>query len=67
MLLNVDYPEMRHALDEAVAEGRPDYVLMSWRELPAEFERYTLVAQDMGYDDENRLNKPLYLYKRNDQ
>ena len=67
VLLNVAYPEMRDALDEAVAEGRPDYVLISWRELPTEFDRYTLVAQDMGYDDENRQNKPLYLYKRNDQ
>ena len=67
VLLNVAYPEMREALDEAVAQGRPDYVLISWRELPAEFDRYTLLAQEMGYDDENRQNKPLYLYKRNDQ
>ena len=67
VLLNVAYPEMREALDEAVAQGRPDYVLISWRELPDQFDRYTLVAQEMGYDDENRQNKPLYLYRRNEQ
>ena len=64
--LNVAYQEMRSALDEAVREGRPDYVLVSWRELPREFERYTLVAVEMGYDDDMG-QKPLYLYKRNDQ
>ena len=67
VLLNVAYPEMREALDGAVAQGRPDYVLISWRELPDQFDRYTLVAQEMGYDDENRQNKPLYLYRRNEQ
>lgn len=64
VLLNVSYQEMRDALDEAVREGRPDYVLVSWRELPQEFDRYALVATEMGYDDENRQNKALYLYKR---
>ena len=67
VLLNVDYPEMREALDAAVREGRPDYVLVSWRELPEEFDRYTLWAADVGYDDEGRLNKALYLYRRKDE
>ena len=62
--LNVQSGEMREALDRAVREGEPDYVLVSWRELPAEFDRYRLVAADVGYDDENRLNKMLYLYRR---
>jgi len=64
VLLNVAYPQMRDALDEAVRVGRPQYVLVSWRELPQEFDRYTLVAQEMGYDDENRLSKVLHLYRR---
>ena len=64
VLLNVAYQEMRNALDDAVREGRPDYVLVSWRELPEEFDRYTLVARETGYDDENRMNKDLYLYRR---
>ena len=62
--LNVQSGEMREALDRAVREGEPDYVLVSWRELPAEFDRYRFVAADVGYDDENRLNKMLYLYRR---
>ena len=62
--LNVNLNEMQEALDEAVREGRPDYVLVSWRELPAEFERYALIAYDTGYNDEGRLNKDFYLYKR---
>ena len=45
-------------------EAVPDYVLVSWRELPAEFDRYELIASDVGYDDDNRLNKTLYLYRR---
>lgn len=64
VLLNVAYQEMRDALDAAVREGRPDYVLVSWRELPQEFDRYALVATEMGYDDENRQNKAMYLYRR---
>ena len=62
--LNVGYQDMRDALDEAVREGRPDYVLVSWRELPQEFEGYALVAQETGYDDRNRLNKSMHLYRR---
>ena len=66
VLLNVEHDEMRDALDEAVREGRPDYVVISWRELPEAFDRYTLVACDTAYDDEGRLNKNLYLYRRNE-
>ena len=32
--------------------------------LTAEFDRYELIASDVGYDDDNRLNKTLYLYRR---
>lgn len=64
VLLNVELPEMRAALDEAVRAARPDYVLVSWRELPAEFDGYELMAHEIGYTDENRLSKDLYLYRR---
>lgn len=64
VLLNVAYDEMREALDDAVRSGRPDYVLVSWRELPQEFDKYELAAHEIGYDDENRMSKDLYLYRR---
>ena len=64
VLLNVQLEAMRDALDRAVREAVPDYVLVSWRALPAEFDRYELIASDVGYDDDNRLNKTLYLYRR---
>ncbi len=60
--LNVDYAPMQEALDEAILEERADYVLVSWRELP--LGNYELIAYECGYDDENRLNKDLYLYRR---
>ena len=62
--LNVHLDEMRSELDRAVREAVPDYVLVGWDELPAEFNRYQLIATDVGYDDSNRLNKMLYLYRR---
>lgn len=62
--LNVQYDVMRRELDRYVREGIPDYVLVSWNELPAEFTNYQLIAIDTGYDDDNRLNKALYLYRR---
>lgn len=65
--LNVHFDEMRAELDRYLREGVPDYVLVSWEELPAAFERYRLVATDVGYDDGNRLNKMLYLYRRTDE
>lgn len=64
VLLNVQLEAMRDALDRAVREAVPDYVLVSWRALPAEFDRYELIVSDVGYDDDNRLNKTLYLYRR---
>ena len=62
--LNVNAPEMIRALDDSVREGKTDFVLVSWRELPEEFDRYELIAADTAYDDEGRLNKALYLYGR---
>ena len=62
--LNVHDDEMRSELDRYVREAIPDYVLVSWNELPAAFDRYELIAEDVGYDDSNRLNKMLYLYRR---
>lgn len=62
--LNVAYQPMRDALDDAVRSKRPDYVLISWNELPEEFEGYELVGYDMCYDDDNRLIKQMYLYRR---
>lgn len=62
--LNVRFPEMNEALDRAVQEGKPDYVLLSWRELPEQFDQYELAAQEMGYREDGRLIKPLYLYRR---
>lgn len=62
--LNVNLPEMDDALDEAVDNARADYVLVSWEKLPERFDRYQLIAEDVGYDDQGRLNKMLYLYRR---
>lgn len=62
--LNVSYPLMRGEMDRYLIEALPDYVLVSWEELPARFDRYRLVASDAGYDDQNRINKMLYLYQR---
>lgn len=62
--LNVNLPEMDEALDRQVSEAIPDYVLVSWRELPEQFDRYQLISYDAGYDDQGRINKPLYLYRR---
>ena len=62
--LNVAYQPMRDALDDAVRAKRPDYVFITWRELPEEFDGYTLVGCEMGYDDNNELNKQMYLYRR---
>lgn len=62
--LNVQYDEMDKELDRALLEAIPDYVLTSWEPLPEEFDRYQLIATDAGYDDEDRINKLLYLYRR---
>ena len=65
--LNVNAPEMIKALDSSVREGETDFVVVSWRELPQEFDRYELIAADTAYDDAGRLNKALYLYRRTDE
>lgn len=62
--LNVDLQEMDDELDRYVREAIPDYVLTSWEPLPEEFDRYQLIATDAGYDDRDRINKLLYLYRR---
>ena len=62
--LNVAYDDMRAELDRYAAEAIPEYVLVSWRPLPEQFDRYQLIAEDAGYDDEGRVNKALYLYRR---
>ena len=62
--LNVNYEEMYAELDRYVAEAIPDYVLTAWSPLPEEFDRYQLIATDAGYDDRDRINKLLYLYRR---
>lgn len=62
--LNVNYDEMRSELDRYVDEAIPDYVLTSWEPLPERFDRYQLIATDAGYDDSDRINKLLYLYRR---
>ncbi|MBR5561150.1 MAG: hypothetical protein IKU73_07035 [Clostridia bacterium] len=62
--LNVNLPEMDVELDRYVREAIPDYVLTSWEPLPEEFDRYQLIATDAGYDDRDRVNKMLYLYRR---
>jgi len=62
--LNVAYDEMDEELDRYVREAIPDYVLTSWEPLPEEFDRYQLIATDAGYDDRDRINKQLYLYRR---
>ncbi len=62
--LNVAYDEMTEELDRMVADAEPDYVLVTWRELPEQFTGYDLILKDVGYDDDHRLNKLFYLYRR---
>jgi len=63
-LLNVDLPEMDEALEESVQNANNDYVLTAWEPLPERFDRYQLIAEDVGYDDWGRLDKMLYLYRK---
>ena len=62
--LNVQSDEMRAELDRYVEEAIPDYVLSAWEPLPERFDRYQLIATDAGYDEQNRINKLFYLYRR---
>lgn len=62
--LNVGFDEMYEELDRYVEEAIPDYVLTAWAPLEEKFDRYQLIATDAGYDDRDRVNKLLYLYRR---
>lgn len=62
--LNVQYEEMYSELERYVAQGQADYVLTAWSPLPEQYDHYQLIATDAGYDDRNRINKLLYLYRR---
>jgi len=62
--LNVQDPVMIKELDRYLDEGLVDYVLTSWEELPQRFDRYQWIATDAGYDDQNRINKYLHLYRK---
>lgn len=62
--LNVQDPVMIKELDRYLEEGLVDYVLTSWEELPQRFDRYQWIATDAGYDDQNRINKYLHLYRK---
>lgn len=62
--LNVSDPLMTEELDRYLEEALVDYVLVSWEELPPRFDRYQWVATDAGYDDQNRINKYLHLYRK---
>jgi len=62
--LNVQYDEMFAELDRYIEEAIPDYVLTAWAPLEERFDRYQLIATDAGYDDRDRINKLLYLYRR---
>ena len=62
--LNVNYDVMDAELDRYVREAIPDYVLTSWEPLDEQFDRYQLIATDAGYDERDRVNKMLYLYRR---
>ena len=62
--LNVSDPLMTAELDRYLEEALVDYVLVSWEELPPRFDRYQWIATDAGYDDQNRINKYLHLYRR---
>jgi len=55
---------MSAELERYVEEAIPDYVLTSWEPLPDRFDRYQLIATDAGYDDSDRINKMMYLYRR---
>ena len=62
--LNVSDPVMQEELNRYLEEAVVDYVLVSWEELPPEFDRYQWIATDAGYDDLNQINKYLHLYRK---
>ena len=60
------YALVMEAYDNAIAMA--DAYVVEFRyeatALPEEFDRYQLIATDAGYDDRDRINKMLYLYRR---
>ena len=64
--LNVDYPLMREELDRYLEEGIPEYVLITWRQLPERFTRYRQIAYANGMDQYNHPRKDYFLYERID-
>ena len=62
--LNIPLPEMKEELDRYLEEGIPDYVVVGWNALPEQFDRYELVEAAMGYREDGRLMKNLFLYRR---
>ena len=62
--LNVNLDEMNEELDRYLLEGIPDYVVVDWNRLPERFDKYEEIDALMSYDDSNRYNKSMILYKR---
>ena len=62
--LNVNLDEMNEEMDRYLREGIPDYVVVDWNRLPAEFDRYEEICALTSYDDSNRYIKSMILYRR---
>ena len=60
--LNVNLDEMNEEMDRYLREGIPDYVVVDWNRLPAEFDRYEEICALTSYDDSNRYIKSMILY-----
>ena len=63
-MLNVNLDEMNEEMDRYLREGIPDYVVVDWNRLPAEFDRYEEICALTSYDDSNRYIKSMILYRR---
>ena len=59
--LNVNLDEMNEEMDRYLREGIPDYVVVDWNRLPAEFDRYEEICALTSYDDSNRYIKSMIL------
>ena len=53
-------------LDRYLTEGMPEYVLVTWRQLPQQFTRYRQIAYANGMDQYNQPRKDFFLYQRID-
>ena len=62
--LNGNLDEMNEEMDRYLREGIPDYVVVDWNRLPAEFDRYEEICALTSYDDSNRFIKSMILYRR---